>query len=118
CIGVGERQRATKKIVVRSHIAMSADERGLQEGTAEFYCTASTGRKIQKHVPWGRDCVLLWKWMLPPCFLTIPSATHRPRLVPLSALVVKNASKTLPRCSGGMPDPLSAIVTRTCGIPN
>src|SRR6185369_14156354 len=46
------------------------------------------------------------KAMLPPCSLTMPAETDRPRPVPpLSLLVVKKGSVNRARCSGAMPVP-------------
>ena len=42
----------------------------------------------------------------PPCSLTIPYETDRPRPAPVG-LVVKNGSKFCPRCSGAIPCPVS-----------
>ena len=50
--------------------------------------------------------------MRPPCFMTMPYDSDRPRPVPLpTALVVKKGSKMRRRCSGATPAPLSVTVS-------
>jgi hypothetical protein len=49
----------------------------------------------------------------PSCFCTIPLLTHRPNPVPFSSFVVKKGSKSFPAELAGIPEPLSAKITRT-----
>ena len=71
------------------------------------------GRKTEKHVPPFSGCTLLRIRMDPPSRSAIPRATHRPSPVPVSPLVVKNGSKTRLALWAGIPQPLSARVTRS-----
>src|SRR5262249_52372601 len=68
------------------------------------------GRKIEKRLP---SPATLATSIHPPCSLTMPWATARPRPVPSPGdLVVKNGSKMRPICSGDIPWPTSVTVTK------
>ncbi len=68
---------------------------------------------MEKHVPLFPLRTLLYIRIEPPSLLMIPYATHRPRPIPCSPLVVKNGSKSRTLFFAGIPTPVSAIVIRT-----
>jgi len=74
---------------------------------------AILGITIENAVPWCGELRLLRTRMLQPFFLMIYDVTHSPRPVPVSPLVVTNGSNSVDRTSGAIPDPVSAIVSRT-----
>ena len=56
--------------------------------------------------------------MVPPCSLTIPQTTARPRPVPPVSRVVKKGSKTFCRFWLGIPQPLSATLISMWDLPS
>src|SRR3990172_4421663 len=76
-------------------------------------CCATTGSRIATVVPFPTPSLLTS--IEPPCCSIIPWQIASPSPVPLpTPLVVKKGSRTLARCSGGIPDPVSWTRISTC----
>ena len=84
---------------------------------SEVKFSGVAGRKSENAVPWCSGDWLERTRMRPLCRELISDVIQRPRPLPESPFVVKKASKMRGRISVGMPQPLSAMVTRMPGVP-
>ena len=69
----------------------------------------------EKAVPVRGGLAQLRTRIFQPLRLMISEVTQRPRPVPVSPLVVTKGSKIVGRTPGGIPVPVSAMVSRRCG---
>ena len=112
---IGEGTSEIQRLIIARQICPSNLDPHLRQKRADVghLCVYAAGRKMANTLPLCPGRVLLRTRSQPPCRCTTSFTRESPRPLPPRPLVVKKGSKIFCRFSSAIPQPLSAMVSRT-----